>query len=462
MKTASQLGLGLGLGLFWVCMTMPTTGSARSTEQEIAQLDSDQYTCMGAERAGSESGVAAYTGKWYKTWPGQTRPHGYEPGPYADEKPLFTITAGNVAQYADKLSDGQKAMFKKYPDTFRMNVYPSHRDFRPADWICDVVKKNAAEAEIIDDGLGLKGHAGAHPFPFPKSGLEAIWNIIKPSRAWTESVIFDIADVFSSGARAWGRWDFKVLSVGNDPDPKTRGGWDSHAEGYFLIKLLLPARQKGEINVGFQPNSYAGGNSTQAWQFNPGIRRTRKAPEIGNDYPVPPSGMRTSDDDYIFNGSPERYTWKLVGKKEIYIPYHNFKINDPAVSYKTLLTDDTINPDYVRYELHRVWIVEGYLKEGLRHIYKKRRIYADEDTWLAYLGDSYDMRDQLWRVNWINYFYSQESGTHHRGVSLYHDLTSGAYQANYLVNERGEKWWRLNLPMKVQEFSPEAATRQGH
>ncbi len=452
MKTRFVTQALFGLGL-----AMPITVMAAG---DAAQLGGDKLTCMGAERAGSASGVAEYTGQWYKTWPGQSKPHGYEPGPYADEKPLFVITASNYKEYGDKLTEGQKAMFIKFPDTFKMPVYPSHRDFKFVDWTCDVVKKNVAQAEIVDDGLGLKGISGAHPFAFPETGLEAIWNVIKPHRAWTEKVTYDTADVYENGTIAWGKADFKTMNPGNHPDPDNRPGLDSLVDGYFFVKTLLPARSNGEVSVGFQPNNYTS-NATQAWQYNPGIRRVRKAPEVGFDYPVPPGGLRTVDDDYIYNGSPERYTWKLVGKKEIYVPYHNFKINDPSVSYKELVTPNTINPDYMRYELHRVWVIEGYLKDGVRHIYKKRRIYADEDTWLAITSESYDNQDVLWRVNWVAYFYSQESGTFHRGVSLYHNLTSGAYEATYLVNEAGENWWRINQPMQKAEFSPQAAARAG-
>ncbi len=451
----------LTTSLITSCLSIALIGSAyaAATAEEIAKLGGDELTCMGAERAGTESGVAEYTGKWYKTWPGVKSEYGYEPGPYADEKPLFTITASNMAEHADKLSEGQKGMFKKYPDAFKMHVYPSHRDFRFADYACDAVKKNAAEAKINPDGLGIFGYGGGHPFPFPKNGVEAIWNVIKPHRAYSESVTYDTADVYENGTIAWGKSDFKTMNPGNNPNPDERLNFDSKVDGYFYVKTLLPSRSNGEVAVGFQPNSYTN-DTTQAWQYNPGIRRVRKAPEVGFDYPVPPAGLRTVDDDYIFNGSPERYTWKLVGKKEIYVPYHNFKINDPAVSYKELITPKTINPDYMRYELHRVWVIEANLKEGVRHIYKKRTIYADEDTWLAIMSDSYDNQDQLWRVNWVAYFYSQESGTFHRSVSLYHNLTSGAYEATYLSNE-SNNWWRLNQPMSTQEFSPQAAARAG-
>jgi hypothetical protein len=435
---------------------------AKATPEQVASLGSDKLTCMGAEKAGSASGVAEYTGKWFKTWTGQTKPFGYEPGPYAAEKPLFTITAQNFAQYAERLTAGQKAMFKAYPDAFRMPVYPSHRDFRPADWVCDVVKHNAAHAELAGNGLKLSGTSGAQAFPFPKSGLEAIWNVIGPWRAWTETAVFDIADVYANGNVAWGRWDFQVLNAATNPDPKLRMPFSEPVIGRFFIKILLPSRQKGEVNVGFQLQDFSDQVSTQAWQYNPGIRRVRKAPEVGYDYPVPPAGLRTSDDDYMFNGSPARYTWKLVGKKEFYVPYNNFHINDPELSYDHIIKPGTVNPDVMRYELHRMWVIEGELKDGLRHVYKTRRIYADEDSWLPYMADNYDTRGQLWRANWIAYFYSQESGTYHRGVSLFHDLTSKAYEATYLVNKSGKNWWRLNQPIDPEQLTPEAAAREGH
>ncbi|HEX4895122.1 MAG TPA: DUF1329 domain-containing protein [Solimonas sp.] len=432
---------------------------AKVSAEKAKELDGPKLTCQGAERAGSPSGVAEFTGKWVKTWPGQSKPYGYEPGPYAAEKPLFTITSANMAQYVDKLTEGQKALLKAYPNSYRMDIYPSHRDFGFQPWVCDTVKKNAVTAEVIDDGLGITGTSGAIPFPFPANGGEAIWNVINPHRAWTESAVCDIADVYANGSIAWGRNKFMTMNPGNDP--KKRGSFTEKINAYFYTGYLLPERDKGFVAVGFQPNNFTK-DATQSWQYQPGIRRVRQAPEVGFDYPVPPAGLRTVDDDYVFNGSPERYTWKLVGKKEMYVPYHNFKINDPSLKYKDIIKPNTINPDYVRYELHRVWVIEGYLKSGVRHIYSKRRLYADEDTWIALWADNYDARGQLWRIAFVNYFYSQESATFHRGTSVYHDLTAKAYEAGYMVNERGKDWWRVNIPLTPAMFSPEAAARGGH
>ncbi|NGY04849.1 DUF1329 domain-containing protein [Solimonas terrae] len=441
---------GLGLSSANVAATV--------SPAEAAALGGDKLTCNGAEKAGSTTGVAQWTGRFKGSWPGITRKSGYEPGPYADEKPLFTITAVNAAQYAGQLSEGEKALLKKYPNTYRMNVYPSHRDFDDAPETCARAKQNAVSAELVDDGKGVKGVAGAIPFPYPESGLEAVWNVGNAGRMYSEHAIFDIADVYPGGTVGWGRQELKVL-VDNDTPGRQTSYSDKIAAHFFAVSML-PERDRGLVAVGFQPNNYTD-SSTQSWQYQPGTRRVRQAPEVGFDYPVPPAGFRTSDDDHGFNGSPERYDWKLVGKREIYIPYDNFRINDPALKYSELIKPDTVNPDYLRYELHRVWIIEGTLKKGFRHIYAKRRLYADEDSWLVSTADNYDGRGQLWRVPLITYHYSQEGHAWHRGVSIYQDLQSGSYEAGYLVNE-SRLWWEINRPMSVSQFTPGAAARLSH
>jgi hypothetical protein len=314
-------------------------------------------------------------------------------------------------------------------------------------------------AEVVHGGLGITGVGGAIPFPFPQNGLEAIWNVAHAGRVFTENGVCDIADVNADGSIAWGRNKFMVYVLNNNPEHP--GTYQDPIQARFYTGYLLPERERGFVAVGYQPNDYSK-DATQSWQYLPGTRRVRQAPEIGFDYPVPPGGMRTVDDDYGFNGSPERYTWKLIGKREIYIPYNNFKINDPAIKYSDLLKTGTINPDYVRYELHRVWVIEGDLKPGVRHIYHKRILFADEDTWLVPMADNYDGQDRLWRVSMIIYHYSQEAKTWHRGVSVYHDLTAGSYEAGYMVNGPEAKWWRFNKPMNDGMFTPAAAAQGGH
>jgi hypothetical protein len=445
------------IGVVLACVLAAGVAPAKAPPEKVAELDGPKYTCMGAERAGSPAGVAEYTGKWVGQWPGAPAA-GYTPGPYADEKPLFTITAQNAAQYAANLTEGQKALFRRYPKSYRMDVYPSHRDLAFPAWVCDTVKKNAASAEIVHNGLGIKAISGAIAFPFPQNGLEAIWNVVLPYRPWNEAAITESAIVKPNGIQM-GKQRFRALSVANDPN--RRGSTQDKVSAYFYNEWLSPPRNAGEISVGSQPNDFLT-DKTHAWFYSPGLRRTRRAPEIGFDHPVPPAGMHTVDDNYIFNGSPERFDWKLVGKKEVFVPWHNFRVNDPSVKLEQLLTPNTLNPDFVRYELRRVWVIEGNVKSGIRHAYKKRVIYADEDTWLAPWGDNYDNRDQLWRVAFIAFRYAPEAQAFHRGVSVYHDLTAGAYEAIYLVNQSGNEWWKLNDPnMKPDMFSSKVAGKGG-
>ena len=198
------------------------TAHAKATAEEIAKLG-NQLTCVGAEKAGTPAGVAEYSGKWLGAAPGMITEPGKHPiDPYAGEKPLFTITAQNVAQYADKLSDGQKAMFKKFPNTYKMHVYPSHRDFRYDDSICKLIARNAAEAEMSADGFTVpNGLKGGTLFPFPKNGLEAVWNSVFATHASVEYRDTDLAIIYPNGNIQWGAQLTWLYS--RNSDPKLRG-----------------------------------------------------------------------------------------------------------------------------------------------------------------------------------------------------------------------------------------------
>jgi len=423
-----------------VAAALGTVGAAhaKATPEEIAKLGK-QLTCIGAEKAGTPSGVAEYTGKWLGVGPGMTaEPGKHQVDPYASEKALFTITAQNYTQYADKLSDGQKAMFKKYPNTFKMNVFPSHRDFRFDDSICKAVAKNAAEAELNAEGSVVKGgHMGGVPFPFPKTGIEALWNGVLPPRIAVGFRDSDIGIVYPNGKITWG-WQ-QMWTYARDNDAKLRGTKYEGISSYSKIVTLLPEREKGAMTRVLD-NFTMEKEARLAWQYIPAVRRVRQAPGFGFDMPNPSSaGTLTVDDTRLFNGSGERYNWKLVGKKEIYVPANNFRLESKepgANKYAKLLTPNHENPEFIRWELHRVWIIEGKLKEGVRHLYPSRTLYADEDSWLFTMADNFDGQGQLWRFNWINNIYLPGPNTFTQLSAYYHDLNSGNYSAYDLMQDK--------------------------
>jgi hypothetical protein len=432
---------------------------AKLNADEIKSLGTT-LTPMGAEREANKDGtIPAYSGKWLGIPPGinfkGTGKH--HPDPYASEKPLFVITAQNMAQYAEHLTEGQKALFKKFPGTFRIPVYPSHRDFRYSDKVLANVKDNAAQAELVDGGMGVKGVYGGPGFPIPKTGMELMWSTKSAPLAWTEVSTYDQAVVYPDGNTAWGRVSYKIMADVNNPNGG-RKDWNGIAS-HFNVLTLIPEREKGSIIVGNEQWDYAN-HPRQAWQYNPGTRRVRQLPSFGFDMPQGPGGFRTVDDDRLFNGSPERYDWKIAGKKEIYIPYHAYKLDDPKIKYADMLTKGHINPDLTRNELHRVWVLEATLKQGVRHQYAKRVLYVDEDSWNPVLADNYDARGQLWRVSMVNLIYAYELEGYHARVAVYHDLLSGAYMADRLINE--QKAPKLNTgELNDSNFTAEAARQEG-
>ncbi len=436
---------------------------AKVSPAEVARLGQD-LTCVGAEKAGNKDGsIPAYTGKWLGTPAGITyTPHigQFSPDPYAAEKPLYTVSVENLAEHEAKLSDGQKALFKKYPKTFKLPVYPSHRDFRYSDAVCAVMKKNAAEAELMHGGLGLKGYSGTIPFPIPKSGMEAAWNIMTPHRAWTEITDRDTAVVAQNGSIVWSR----TLNTNLVPlnDPKTLGQpVEDGVAAYALLKVLKPEREKGTVLTALEPSTYHK-DKRLAWIYDAGTRRVRQLPEFGFDQPMAGvNGRMTIDSDRLFNGSPERYNWKIVGKKEILVPANAYRINN-KLKYSDLLKPGHANPEFTRFELRRVWVIEATLKPGFRHLYSKRVHYVDEDNWHVLMADYYDGRGQLWRNAMAHYYYAYDMKAWQIGVSFYHELSSGSYIAYNLFQQMPKAPILNRGGLSAEQFSPESLRSMGN
>jgi len=452
------------IGLAALACAAGTPAFAKVTAAEADHLGKD-LTCVGAEKAGNKDGtIPEFSGKWLGTPPGMTyTPHvGEHPiDPYPNDKPLFSITAQNVAQYGDKLSDGQKAMFARYPKTFRIDVYPSRRDFRYADFVCASAKTNALNSEVGTDGLFVKnGVKGSAPFPIPKTAMEVFWNHTLPYRAYTDSTLRDYGNVLSSGAVAWGR--ALNLSYGIVNDPKDAGKPLEGVQAYNRSFTYLPERDKGTVTVTSEPLDFATAKRL-AWTYDPGTRRVRQLPEFGFDQPLAfTGGKMTIDSDRIFNGTPERYDFKLLGKREMYIPYNTYKMHAKTVKYADLVKPGHENPDYIRYELHRVWVLEATLKKGFRHVYGKRTLFIDEDTWHTVMGDYYDTRGQLWQWGFIGYYYAFDAQIFNAGSSFYHDLNSGGYIAYNLFQEQPKGPILNKGDMTPSMFTPEAARQAGN
>ena len=432
--------------------------TAKVSEEEAARLGKD-LTPVGAEKAGNADGtIPEWTGGITKP------PEGYKPGdhhplPFPEDKPLFTITAQNLDKYKDKLTPGQIAMFKVYPETYKMTVYKTYRTASYPQFVYDASIENARNAELIENGNGFKGARVTSPFPMPKNGVEAIWNHILHYRGNTVIKYGAQAAPTRGGSYTIMKMVEKIVVDYANPDKSLEELAKANIFGKFVQVITSPARLSGtalliheSINQVKKPR--------QAWTYNSGQRRVRRAPNVAYDTPgTAADGLRTTDDWDMMNGSPDRYNWELKGKKEIYIPYNTYKLHSDQVKYKDILKPGHINKDLVRYELHRVWVVEATLKKGIRHLYKKRVFYLDEDSWAGALEDIYDARDQLWRfyaAHQINYY---EVPNLWSTLDCIYDLQAGRYLAVGLDNE--SKMYDYSAKLPSGEFTPAALRRAG-
>ncbi|MBQ4838684.1 MULTISPECIES: DUF1329 domain-containing protein [Pseudoalteromonas] len=431
---------------------------AKMTPEEVARLGKD-LSPIGAEVAGNADGtIPSWTGGITKP-PANFKPGMHHPDPYADDKVLFTIDKSNLDKYKDNLSPGQIALFETYPDTFKMNVYQTRRSAAYPQFVYDATKKYASTAELIEGGNGIKNTAIGIPFPIPENGLEAIWNHLLRYRGLSIARNGGQAMPTASGSYNIIGFDEKLLVKYSDPSATPEELQKSNVLFKFKQKVTEPARLAGTALLVHETMDQIL-TPRQAWTYNTGQRRVRRAPNVAYDAPGTASdSLRTTDDFDMFNGSPNRYNWTLKGKKEMYIPYNSYKLHSDSLKYEDILKAGHINPEHVRYEKHRVWVVEANLKEGTRHIYKKRVFFIDEDSWQIHVADLYDNRDQMYRVamaHGINYY---DVPTHWSTLDVYHDLNSRRYLAIGLDNE--EKMYDFTQSFQDNEFTQSALRREG-
>jgi len=452
----------IGAGTAALLSLVAASIHAEATAEQIASLGGDTYTPYGATRAGNADGsIPEWTGGLTSAadagFP-SFKTGGHHRDPYASDDVLYTINAQNMGQYAEQMTEGQKAMMQAYPDTFFMNVYPTRRSAAFPQRIYDATKLTAASAQLIPSGNGVTGAVIGIPFPFPENGLEAIWNHVLRYRA--EKAYRTIGQAAVTAGGKYTIVKFADQYIANYSLPGMTEEAMDNVVIYFMQKISSPARLAGQVLLVHETMDQDR-EPRRAWLYNPGQRRVRRAPNVAFDSPRTASdGLSTSDQFDMYNGSPERYNWTLVGKKEMLIPYNSYKIHSNDLSYKDILLAGHINQEYVRYEKHRVWVVDAVVRPGSRHLYKRRTFFIDEDSWQVMAVDCYDNRDQIWRVqegHSINYY---DQPTFWTTLELTIDLQSKRYLAIGLNNEEPSTYI-FGADLKQSDFSISALRRAG-
>lgn len=431
---------------------------AKVDQAQADKLGGSELTATGAEVAANADGsIPAYSGGITKP-PACYKNDNWLCDPFPEDKPLFTITAANMEQYQDKLSPGQIAMFKKYPDTYKMPVYKSRRSYAIPDEVAALTKKNAANTETVG-ATGLKNLTlRGYPFPIPQNGLEVVWNHIGRYRG--ESLERIIGQVTPQANGRYNMVMFKDQLGVTDTLTDYKQGDNDNVLFFFKQQVTAPARLAGNVLLVHETIDQVK-EPRRAWVYNAGQRRVRRAPQVAYDGPGTASdGMRTADNFDMYNGAPDRYEWKLIGKKEMYIPYNSYKLNERGLPYDDIIKAGHINQDLARYELHRVWVTEGTLRSGTRHIYGKRVMFLDEDSWLASVIDHYDGRGNLWRVAESHQLFFYVPQVQEYALEVLYDLNAGRYYALGFENNEPTPY-NFDVRYSSTEFQPAALRRSG-
>ena len=449
------------INLVFAALTLTIGAShiqAKVSEEEAAKLG-NELTPLGGDKSGNADGsIPPWTGG-ITSPPGGYQPGDNHPNPYPDDKLLFEITGANYKEYTDFLSDGQQVLFETYPDTYKLPIYPSRRSASSPQFVYDATKKNALSAELVQGGNGIKNAIIGIPFPIPTSGVEVIWNHILRYRGETIKRFAGQASPTASGDYNIIGFEDVLLVKYSAKEATADQLFEENILMKFKQKITSPARLAGTALLVHETMDQVR-DPRQAWTYNTGQRRVRRAPNIAYDAPgTAADGLRTTDDFDMFNGAPDRYNWELKGKKEMYVAYNNYQLHSSSVKYADILKPRHINPDLTRFEKHRVWVVEATLKDEFRHIYHKRVFYIDEDSWQVQLADMYDSRNEIYRVAiayGINYY---EVPAQWSTLDVLHDLNSRRYLALGLDNQ--ENMYQFGIELDDREFTPQALRREG-
>lgn len=389
----SAVALGAGLGF-------PKGARAAVSAAQAAQLKTT-LTPFGSERAGNTDGsIPAWAGGYTQVPSGWASP-ALMPDLFPGDQPVVTISASNMEQYTDKLAYSVQQMIQRYGQS--LVVYPTRRTAAAPQWVYDNIYQNALNAQAAVGGarMGVINAYGGIPFPILSSdpaeaGAEVMqnhccrWNGLQEVRYGDNFLVQNGQVIEVVDYHKYNIWPYYQ-----------KNGSLATFSGWYEEELFHPIAPPNA--VGGDILAYQGVNPVlfkdSGWELLTGQGRVRRIPEIEYDVPISSfDGIINYDEAYGFYGALDEYNWNLVGKKEIYIPYNNNKLQFAAFSD---VGPHFFNPDIIRWELHRVWIVDAVVAPRRHNVVARRRFYVDEDAWTVALSDEYDAQGNFWRTSQV-------------------------------------------------------------
>ena len=445
------LGPGVVLPTGGETAVTSAAGVASGSTVTTTRGGTGELTPIGAERDGNAAGtIPPWTGGLTPSqWPA-----GFAKGqrlvdPYPSDRPQYTITAANLGDYKAQLSIGHQQLLSRYPG-YRLPVYATRRGVAYPQAIYDASQANLGRAKLTGSDA-LTGARLGVPFPKPQSGVEVMWNHRTRYRGNTAEAQSRQYVLLPDGKQSLDvRLNERVyFRYGNVADPV-----DITSQNILLYYLL---RFNGVGVNNFVALVHETANSEQdaraIWAGPPGMHKLFRIPPVGYDQPFPATdGMYFVDMIDMYNGAFDRYVWKLVGKRELILPYNAYRLSDGSRTYASLLTPKFFNPEATRYELHRVWVIEATERGGKKHSFGQRVFYVDEDSWNVVLVENYDRAGKLWRFQEGHLLPLYDAQAANCIPVITYDLQDGRYFASRLTGQEPPTLY--DVPMKKSEFNP--------
>ena len=429
---------------------------AKVDAAQAARLGQD-LTPLGGERAANAAGTIPVWDGGLTTPPASYQPGMHHPDPYAADSALYTVTAQNLGQYQQVLPAGLQTLIQTHPD-YKLRVFPTRRSAAAPQYVYDATKANATKAELIAGGNGVSGAAAGIPFPIPQNGQEAIWNHIMRFRGEQIHMVANHVAVLANGSYSLVLRDREIYFVYGRQGAQ-EGDLDNTLF-HYKYSVTAPSKLAGSALLVEETIDQVMA-IRKAWRFNRGERRVRRLPMLAYDALQPDTnGMALADQVDSYNGAPDRYEWKLLGKQEMLVPYNSYAVHQKGIPYDQILKAKTVNPDLLRYELHRVWVVEADLRTGFSHPYAKRRFYIDEDSWQILAVDLYDKGGKLIGLQEshpINYY---DVPVFSSTLETIYDFKGSRYFVDGLDNN--EPMYDFKADISPRSFSPASLRQQGN
>ena len=419
-----------------------------------------ERTPLGAIAAGNADGsIPAWTGGLAKT----ALTEGYLQNPYAEDQPLFTVSADNLQEHSEHLTAGQQALLEKYPESYRLPVYPSRRSASYPDYVYQALDTNRSSATLVDNGKrqGVQNARITSPFPEPENGLEAIWNhimrwrgiLVERQTSWvpvTASGRYRPIILHEEIAFPYASPQFV------DASEDTSNSVPEYQRAMVVTKqkFLSPGRLSGNGSLVFDTFDYTRHERVR-WLYPVELKRVVRMPRQELDQPLLSSeGIIRLDDTDMFRGSTENFEWELAGPMEKLVPYNAYGLVDRQLKFADLIGRFHLKPKHTRYELHRVWEVTATAKTERRGGYSKRVFYLDEDSWQIVLSEKYDAEGELSNVaeaHTLNYY---SVPVVYPTLQAHYSLDDGRFMIQGINNMLPPPVWSKQI--NPRNFSPNA------